>query len=253
MKSSTNLPLRASLLASALAAGALILWEAPVHSQIASMRSATPLPALVPAPLLDELAPGGNGTFETAVFAGGCFWGVQGVFQRVQGVTRAVSGYSGGEASTAHYEVVGSGNTGHAESVEITYDPARISFGQLLRIYFSVVADPTQKDRQGADRGTQYRSAIFAQDAGQRRIAEAYIDQLGKARFFGAPIATTVEDFKGFYPAEDYHQDFLFDNPTYPYIAVNDIPKVEALHELFPDRYRETPVLVKAAGTPPSP
>ncbi|GLP73510.1 peptide methionine sulfoxide reductase MsrA [Mycobacterium antarcticum] len=198
---------------------------------------------VVPAPDVDEpmAAPG---TQETAVLAGGCFWGVQGVFQHVDGVTQAVSGYAGGEQATADYDTVSTGTTGHAESVRISYDPQKVTFGQLLRIYFSVVADPTQLDRQGPDEGTQYRSAIFAQDATQQRVADSYISQLSSAAVFPGPIVTKVEPNTGFFPAEAYHQDYLNSNPSSMYIAMNDMPKVEALQQLFPDEYRAQPVLV---------
>ena len=199
----------------------------------------------IPAPAVDEQAPGAKP--EVAIVAGGCFWGVQGVFQHVDGVVSAVSGYDGGDKSTAHYEMTSRGDTGHAESVKITYDPAKISYGRLLQIYFSVAHDPTELNRQGPDDGTQYRSAIFPENDEQATIAKAYIDQLDKAHVFGAPIATRIEPGHTFYPAEAYHQDFLALNPTYPYIVYNDLPKIENLKKLFPDRYREQPVLVSAA------
>jgi peptide-methionine (S)-S-oxide reductase len=198
----------------------------------------------VPPPAVDETPAASS---EVAVLAGGCFWGVQGVFQHVDGVTAAVSGYAGGAADTAHYDMTSSGTTGHAESVQITFDPHKISYGRLLQIYFSVAHDPTELDRQGPDTGTQYRSAIFPQNAEQARIAAAYIAQLNAAKAFPAPVVTTVESGKTFYPAEAYHQDYLTLHPHQPYIAINDIPKVEALQRLFPDRYRATPVLVAAA------
>jgi len=197
----------------------------------------------VPAPALDE-TPGAAS--EVAVLAGGCFWGVQGVFQHVEGVTQAVSGYAGGARDTAEYETVSTGKTGHAESVRIAYDPHRITYGRLLQIYFSVAHDPTQLDRQGPDRGTQYRSAIFPQNAEQARIAKAYIAQLDAAKAFPGPIVTKVEPGKEFYPAEAYHQNYLTLHPSQPYIAINDLPKVEALKRLFPERYRAAPVLVAA-------
>jgi peptide-methionine (S)-S-oxide reductase len=200
----------------------------------------------IPAPASDEPA-GQVTTSEVALLAGGCFWGVQGVFQHVEGVTNAVSGYAGGEAATARYEMVGMGTTGHAESVEITFDPRRISYGRILQIYFSVAHDPTQLNRQGPDVGTQYRSAIFPKSAEQGRVAKAYIDQLNQARVFDAAIVTTIEPDLGFYPAEDYHQDFMALNPAYPYIVYHDLPKLEALKRLFPDLYRAEPVLVSAA------
>lgn len=190
---------------------------------------------VVPAPVVD--APLAKGT-ATAVLAGGCFWGLEGVFEHVAGVSNVVSGYAGGAAMTAHYEVVGSGMTGHAESVRITYDPAKISFGQLLRIYFSVATDPTQLNRQDPDSGPQYRGTIFAQNTQQAKIANDYIAQLNRQKAYPQPVVTTVETGKPFYPAEAYHQNFLARNPTYPYIVVNDMPKVAALKKLFPASYR---------------
>ena len=200
---------------------------------------------VVPAPATDLTAPA-TSALQTAVVAGGCFWGVQGVFQHVAGVKAAVSGYAGGNADTATYEQVGSGTTGHAESVRIVYDPKVISYGRLLQIYFSVAHDPTELNRQGPDHGTQYRSTVFAADAEQARVARSYIEQLDRARTFGKPLATTVETLKAFYPAEAYHQDFLTLNPRYPYIVINDLPKVDSLKRLFPARYRDKPVLVGA-------
>ena len=201
-------------------------------------------PALVvPAPVVDETPAGAT---ETAVLAGGCFWGVQGVFQHVQGVTQAVSGYAGGAAGTAKYEVVSSGSTGHAESVRISFDPKKVSYGKLLQIYFSVAHDPTELNRQGPDSGTQYRSTIFPANDDQARVARAYIEQLNRAKTFGRPLATSVEPLKAFYPAEAYHQDFLTLNPHHPYIMVNDLPKIDDLKRLFPASYLGTPVLVGA-------
>ena len=201
----------------------------------------------IPPPVLDEPA-NPQATSEVAVLAGGCFWGVQGVFQHVEGVTSAVSGYAGGSADTAHYETVGTNTTGHAESVQVTFDPRHISYGHILQIYFSVAHDPTELNRQGPDVGTQYRSAIFPTDPEQARIAEAYIAQLDQAHVFDAAIVTRIEPGRSFYPAEDYHQDFLTRNPTHPYIVANDLPKIEALKQVFPDLYRATPVLVVAAA-----
>jgi peptide-methionine (S)-S-oxide reductase len=198
----------------------------------------------IPAPSADEQP--AIGQSETAVFAGGCFWGVQGVFQHVKGVANAVSGYAGGEASTAQYETVSTGETGHAESVRVTFDPHQVTYGKLLQIYFSVVHDPTELNRQGPDEGTQYRSEIFAETPDQTRVAKAYIAELNKAHAFDAAIVTKVEPLRGFYAAEGYHQDFLVRNPHYPYIVFNDLPKVEALKRLFPDQYRPDPVLVGA-------
>lgn len=201
----------------------------------------------VPTPLVDE-APG-QAQSEVAVLAGGCFWGVQGVFEHVNGVAQAVSGYAGGSQATAEYETVSTGSTGHAESVQITFDPQQISYGHLLQIYFSVVHDPTELNRQGPDVGTQYRSAIFPTSAEQARVAKAYIDQLAPAAVFDAPIVTSIEPDQTFYPAEAYHQDFLTRNTDYPYIVIYDLPKIENLKRTQPDVYRADPVLVAAAGS----
>ena len=188
--------------------------------------------ATFPDAAVDEKAIKGK---ETAVVAGGCFWGVDAVFKHVKGVTDVVSGYAGGDKSTAQYETVSTGRTGHAESVQITYDPAEVTFGQLLKVYFAVAHDPTELNRQGPDSGTQYRSAIFYQNDEQKRIAQAYIDQLEKAHAFGGKkIVTQVVPAKGFYAAEEYHQNFLERNPNYPYIVFNDLPKLKALKEQFP-------------------
>jgi peptide-methionine (S)-S-oxide reductase len=200
----------------------------------------------VPAPLLDETA--GQAQSEVAVLAGGCFWGVQGIFQHVEGVSQAVSGYAGGSQETAEYEAVSSGRTGHAEAVQITFDPRTISYGRLLQIYFSVAHDPTELDRQGPDVGPQYRSAIFPTTAEQARVAQAYIEQLSKASVFDAPIVTRIEPDQTFYPAEAYHQDFLTRNPNHPYIVVHDLPKIERLKRAQPDVYRASPVLVASTG-----
>lgn len=200
----------------------------------------------IPAPAMDAAAT--TTAKETAIFAGGCFWGVQGVFQRVNGVTNAVSGYAGGDKETAVYEVVGGGKTGHAEAVRITFDPKKVSYGRLLQIYFSAAHDPTQLNQQGPDRGTQYRSTVFPTTDEQARIAKAYIDQLNEAHVYKKVIATTIEPGKSFYPAEAYHQDFLTNNPDYPYIAYVDMPKIENLKRLFPDDYRAEPVLVAKVG-----
>ena len=199
----------------------------------------------IPAPVVDE--PSGQATSEVAVLAGGCFWGVQGVFQHVDGVTNAVSGYAGGDKKTAEYETVSSGSTGHAESVRITFDPRKISYGKLLQIYFSVAHDPTELNRQGPDSGTQYRSAIFPTSAEQARVAKAYIDQLNLAHVFNAAIVTRIEPDRTFYPAEAYHQDYLTRHPNNPYIVYNDLPKVEGLQRLYPALYRADPVLVASA------
>lgn len=175
---------------------------------------------------------------QTAVLAGGCFWGIEAVFEHVKGVAKATSGYSGGSADTAQYETVSTGQTGHAESVRVTYDPSQISYGQLLKVFFSVAHDPTELNRQGPDTGTQYRSAIFYANDEQKRIAEAYIDQLNKAKVFGAPIATQVSALHAFYEAESYHQDYLAHHPDQPYIVINDIPKVENLKKQLPELYK---------------
>jgi peptide-methionine (S)-S-oxide reductase len=213
------------------------------------MRSAAAEPArVVPAPAVDVRPT--QAPSSVIVLAGGCFWGVQGVFQHVKGVTSAVSGYAGGDKRTANYEIVSDGATGHAESVQVTFDPRAISYGRLLQIFFSVVHDPTLLNRQGPDTGTQYRSAIFPTDAEQSEVAKAYIAQLDRAHVFKKAIVTKIESGKAFYPAEAYHQDFLTQNPSYPYIAINDLPKIEDLKRLFADVYRAAPVLV--AGSRPS-
>jgi peptide-methionine (S)-S-oxide reductase len=199
----------------------------------------------IPAPALDAAA---DGATETAVLAGGCFWGVQGVFQHVTGVKSAVSGYSGGEEATAHYRMVGSGRTGHAEAVSVTFDPSQISYGDILQIYFSVAHDPTELDRQGPDVGPHYRSTIFPQNDAQAKVAAAYIAQLDDAGIYDNAIATTIEPGRAFYPAEDYHQDYLTLNPTAPYIVYHDLPKIENLKRLFPAVYRDDPVLVSEAS-----
>jgi peptide-methionine (S)-S-oxide reductase len=198
----------------------------------------------IPAPAVDAAAGAGP---QTIVLAGGCFWGVQAVFQHTKGVTAAVSGYAGGDKQTAIYDMVGTGSTGHAESVAVTFDPQEISYGKILQIYFSVAHNPTELNRQGPDVGTQYRSAIFYADDEQKRVAEDYIAQLQKAHAFARPIVTRLEKLPGFYPAEDYHQDFAVLHPTYPYIVFNDAPKVENLKRLFPASYRDMPVTVMAS------
>ena len=176
---------------------------------------------------------------QTAVLAGGCFWGVEAVFEHVRGVRNVVSGYAGGEKSTAHYETVGSGATGHAESVQITFDPAVVTYGEILRIFFSVAHDPTQLNRQGPDTGTQYRSAIFYTDDAQRNLARSYIGELNKSGKVPGEIVTRVDPLKGFYPAEGYHQDFIAKNPDNPYVVFNDLPKIRDLKRLYPEYYQE--------------
>ena len=184
-----------------------------------------------PAPAVDPPSP----TTHTAVLAGGCFWGVEAVFERLKGVTDVVSGYAGGQQSTAHYEMVGTGRTGHAESVQITYDPSQISYGKLLQVFFSVAHDPTQLNRQGPDQGTQYRSAIFYSSDEQKHVAEAYIQQLNEAKIFKRPIVTQVTPLQRFYAAEDYHQDYIAHNPGNPYVVYNDLPKLAELNKKYPD------------------
>jgi peptide-methionine (S)-S-oxide reductase len=198
---------------------------------------------VIPTPAVDAAPASG---IQTAVLAGGCFWGVQGVFQHTSGVVNAVSGYAGGSKATADYRMVSSGTTGHAEAVEIRYDPKKISYGKILQIFFSVVHDPTQLNRQGPDTGTQYRSAIFTTSDEQKKVAEAYIAQLNDAGVYSKPIVTKIGRLEAFYPAEAYHQDYLTLHPTQPYIAYNDIPKVENLKKLFADNYVEKPTLVNA-------
>jgi len=202
---------------------------------------------LIPEPAFDP-RPAGSG-LQTMVVAGGCFWGVQGVFQHVKGVQQAVSGYTGGTKVHPSYEDVSGGDTGHAESVKISYDPTKVSYGELLRIFFAVAHNPTELNYQGPDEGTQYRSNIFFTDAAQQKVAEAYIAQLTAAKIYKEPIVTRVDALQAFYPAEDYHQDYLTLHPNYPYIAINDLPKVANLQRLFPSAYSETPVLV--GGTAP--
>ena len=219
-------------------AGGALLFQNLAHSAEEAV--------VIPPPAQD--LPAGNAKLEKAIFAGGCFWGVQGVFQHVQGVQKAVSGYSGGSAATATYSLVSSGRTAHAESVEISYDPAQVSYGALLQIFFSVVHDPTQLNRQGPDSGTQYRSAIFAASPEQEKVARAYIAQLDALKVFKKPIATRIESGPSFFAAEAYHQDFLTENPRHPYIVVNDLPKVAHLKRLFAARYRAEPALVKRAA-----
>jgi peptide-methionine (S)-S-oxide reductase len=198
--------------------------------------SATSRAATLPDPKVDQSLAAAKGR-ETVVFAGGCFWGIQAVFEHVKGVTKATAGYSGGTVKNPGYEEVSSGTTGHAESVEVVYDPSKITFGQLLKIFFSVAHDPTQLNRQGPDSGTQYRSAIFYETPDQQRIAQAYVDQLGEAKVFSQPIVTQIVAYKAFYRAEDYHQDYAIHNPENPYIMINDLPKVSNLKKQYPDLY----------------
>jgi peptide-methionine (S)-S-oxide reductase len=226
----------------------VLLTALSVGLAISGAKAAEPA-VVIPAPALDAAA--GQGGSQTVVLAGGCFWGVQGVFEHTKGVTRAVSGYSGGKKETAHYEMVGTERTGHAESVQITYDPKQISYGKILQIYFSVAHNPTELNFQGPDQGPSYRSAIFYANEDQKRAAEAYIAQLDKAHVFPRPIVTKLEPLTGFYPAEDYHQDFLVLHPSYPYIVFNDLPKVANLKRLFAENYRDVPVTVMASSNKP--
>ena len=202
--------------------------------------------APLPAPSVDTVkAPAAE---QTAVLAGGCFWGVQGVFEHLNGVHRVLAGYAGGARNTAHYALVGTGSTGHAESVQITYDPQLVSYGEILQVFFTVAHDPTQLNKQGPDVGSQYRSEIFYLDDMQRQVASAYIAQLTKAAVFRAPIATRVDAFTGFFPAEDYHQDFLLQHPDNPYIAYNDLPKIQNFQKLLSGLYRGRPAALALAS-----
>ena len=230
-------------IAAALATGVALATLTPIARPDVAVAAAAETAVRLPPPALD---PPSSAKSETAIVAGGCFWGVQGVFQRVKGVTSAVSGYAGGSRANAQYERVGSGTTGHAEAVRITYDPAQLSYGRLLQIFFSVVHDPTQLNRQGPDTGTQYRSAIVPTSDAQRRVAAAYIAQLGKVNPWGRPIVTRIEPNRGFFPAEAYHQNYLTLHPDQFYIRVNDLPKIAALKQDFPGFYRAKPVLVSA-------
>jgi peptide-methionine (S)-S-oxide reductase len=236
-------PATRALTARALFGGAAVLAAAACLGWLGFVRAAEPAVTL-PAPAVDN--PKHSGPLETAVLAGGCFWGMQGVFEHVRGVHGVLAGYTGGRFDTAHYADVGTGATGHAESVQITFDPGEVSYGELLQIYFSVAHDPTELNRQGPDSGSQYRSDIFYSDDTQRRIAASYIAQLDQLHSFGRPIVTRVDPLKRFYPAEDYHQDFYLKNPSYPYIVVIDLPKIRELQQLFPQYYLATPVTVAA-------
>jgi peptide-methionine (S)-S-oxide reductase len=201
-------------------------------------------PTAIPAPA--SAVPRAPGALQTAVLAGGCFWGTQGVFEHVKGVRKVVAGYAGGDRSTASYEQVSTGTTGHAESIQVQFDPGVISYGEILRVFFSVAHDPTQLNRQGPDEGTQYRSSIFYADPSQEKIARAYIAQLDQAHVFRKPIVTRVDPLRGFYAAEGYHQDYLVHNPHEPYIVFNDLPKIESLKKVLPGMYQEQPVLTAA-------
>jgi peptide-methionine (S)-S-oxide reductase len=225
-------------LGAALTAGALLI--AATFSSSAETAVKIPAPAAAPA--------GSTASSETVVLAGGCFWGVQGVFQHLKGVEQAVSGYAGGAKPKPSYEEVSTGETGHAESVEVTFDPRVVGFGTILQVYFSVAHNPTELNRQGPDTGTQYRSEIFFTNDAQKQLATAYIAQLNAAKVFSGPIVTRVAPLAGFYPAEGYHQNYATLHPDQPYIAFNDLPKIANLNRLFPDLYREKPKLVADAG-----
>ena len=240
IKASINPTGQRLLSAGQLATALFVVCAGVFLSAGASAESATKLPP----PLVDVTPPAATKP-TTVVFAGGCFWGVQAVFQHTRGVLQAVSGYAGGQRDSANYESVSSGATGHAESVQVTFDPKQVSFGKLMQIYFSVAHDPTQLNRQGPDRGTQYRSAVFYSDAEQLQVAQHYIDQLDKAHAFAGKIVTQLKPNDRFYPAEAYHQNYATLHPDAGYIATFDLPKIAHLKALFPEIYRDAPVLVK--------
>ena len=229
----------AAAIAFAIALGGALLGQGPANAREDAVK--------IPAAAVDETATPGGG-LETAIIAGGCFWGVQGVFQHVKGVESAVSGYSGGKLDGPSYEQVSSGSTGHAESVQIKFDPAKISYGKILQIFFSVAHNPTQLNYQGPDQGTQYRSAIFTLNDEQKKVADAYVAQLDKTGVYPEKIVTEVTPAGAFFAAEDYHQDYLTLHPSQPYIAYNDIPKVENLRAMFPDVWQDKPTLVFASN-----
>ena len=233
----TKLPSRLLAAAASLGIGLALVYGTAGAAAESAMRAPQPI-VTVPA----------SASSETAIFAGGCFWGVQGVFQHVKGVKSAVSGFTGGGGDTAHYERVSDGDTGHAESVRVVFDPQVVSYADLLRIYFSVVADPTQLNAQGPDVGTQYRSALFPTNEAQRKVAAAYLDQLRTAHLWSKPIVTRIEPLKPFYPAEGYHQDYLTLHPDSGYIRYNDLPKLAALKQLYPQYWLEQPALVNVRG-----
>jgi len=227
-----------------LSLGAAVLGALAIAAFAVAPSFAAEDAVIIPPPAVDAKP---SDAIQTVVVSGGCFWGVQGVFQHTSGVVSAVSGYAGGNKATAQYETVSTGTTGHAESVQIKYDPKKISYGKLLQIFFSVAHDPTQLNRQGPDSGTQYRSAIFTTTDEQKQVTDAYIAQLNAAKVYRGPIVTKVGPLQGFYPAEAYHQDYLTLHPNQPYIAYNDIPKVENLKKIFAENYLEKPTLVGQA------
>ncbi|MEJ0043315.1 MAG: peptide-methionine (S)-S-oxide reductase MsrA [Rhizomicrobium sp.] len=224
-----------------------LILAAAAAASLSTAACAAEINKPIPAAAIDAPKAGAPAS-ETVVLAGGCFWGMQGVFEHVKGVTRVVAGYSGGAKATAIYELVSTETTGHAESVQITFDPRVVSLGEILRVYFSVAHDPTQLNRQGPDTGTSYRSEIFFATPTQEKIAKAYVAQLGAAHVFAAPIVTRIGKLNGFYPAETYHQDFLIKNPTHPYIVYNDLPKIAALKQVWPGLYREKPAMLASAA-----
>jgi peptide-methionine (S)-S-oxide reductase len=236
---SVNRPIRRHPLVAAMLVNMVLLCAASWADQ----------PVALSPPTLD--APKTAGPLQRIVVSGGCFWGVQAVFEHLVGVKKAVAGYAGGEKGTARYLVVSTGRTGHAESVEVSYDPQEVTLGRILQVFFSVAHDPTELNRQGPDVGTQYRSSIFYSDDSQRQIASAYIEQLNRAKVFSRPIVTRLDPLQGFYPAEDYHQDYLLKNPDQPYIVCNDIPKIRAFQRLLPDLYVGRPVTLASAGRSP--
>ena len=231
-----------------LTTGAIALAGFALLGGVVGLSAAEEKAVKLPAPAMDTPATTQAGS-DTAVFAGGCFWGVQAVFQHTRGVLNAVSGYTGGDKASASYSLIGTGRTGHAESVQISYDPKQISYGKLLQIYFSVAHDPTTLNYQGPDHGTQYRSAIFYQNASQKQVAERYMAQLDAAKVFPGKIVTQLTPLTAFYPAEAYHQDYATLNPNQPYIARFDRPKIVNLKALMPELYRDKPVLVSQAGS----
>ena len=230
-------------------AGKLVLLSALALGSFASNTlQAAEAPVVIAAPAVDN--PKAKGALQTAVFAGGCFWGVEGVFEHVRGVRSVMSGYAGGDKADANYNVVSRGRTGHAEAVQITFDPAEVSYGELLQIFFSVAHDPTQLNRQGPDSGTQYRSVVFYTDDTQKKLVTAYIAQLNGAHAFPRQMVTQINSLKEFYPAEAYHQNFLQRNPRHPYIVYNDLPKISNLKRIFPAVYVDEPVALNKAATP---
>ena len=228
-------------------AGKAVFLSLLTLGSLAQTVHAAEAPVVIAAPALDNAK--AKGTLQTAVFAGGCFWGVEGVFEHVRGVRNVVSGYAGGDKADANYNLVSRGRTEHAEAVQITYDPAEVSYGELLQIFFSVAHDPTQLNRQGPDSGKQYRSAVFYTDSTQKKLSEAYLTQLNQARAFRRDMVTQINPLKEFFPAENYHQDFLQRNPRHPYVVYNDLPKISNLKRIFPAVYVDAPIALNKAAT----